>query len=157
MSKGWDHSSEIRPPTGLYFIPRWYRIHEWVRRAYVECWQGKKKELREEPVRVSLCPPQIPHGMTGARTRASGVRGRRLTAWAMALPRISVGMKLVVAWSWLNDGLRRTLSRNCWFPWWPTLLQAHISWPIAWWHFAFQKLWRHRRTPAFLYLSHLFM
>jgi hypothetical protein len=28
---------------------------------------------------VPLCPPQIPHGLTRARTRASAVRGRRLT------------------------------------------------------------------------------
>jgi hypothetical protein len=37
----------------------------------------------EKPVPVPLCPPQIPHP---DRTRASAVRGRRLTAWAMARP-----------------------------------------------------------------------
>jgi hypothetical protein len=31
------------------------------------------------------CPPQIPHGLPRDRTRASAVRGRRLTAWAMAI------------------------------------------------------------------------
>jgi hypothetical protein len=31
---------------------------------------------------MPLCPPQIPHGPT----RASAVRGRRLTAWAMERP-----------------------------------------------------------------------
>jgi hypothetical protein len=35
---------------------------------------------------VPLCPPQISHGLTRDRTRASAVRGRRLTAWAMARP-----------------------------------------------------------------------
>jgi hypothetical protein len=35
---------------------------------------------------VPLCPPQIPHGPTRDRTRASTVRGQRLTAWAMARP-----------------------------------------------------------------------
>jgi hypothetical protein len=29
---------------------------------------------------VSLCPPQIPHDMTQARTRAAAVGSRRLTA-----------------------------------------------------------------------------
>jgi hypothetical protein len=49
-------------------------------------WQGKTEELGEKPVPASLCPPQIPHGLTGDRTRASAVGGRRLTAWAMARP-----------------------------------------------------------------------
>jgi hypothetical protein len=42
--------------------------------------------LGEKSVSVPLCPPQIPHGLTRNRTRASAVRGRRLTAWAMARP-----------------------------------------------------------------------
>jgi hypothetical protein len=35
---------------------------------------------------VPLFPPQIPYGLTQARTQASAVRGRRLTTWAMARP-----------------------------------------------------------------------
>jgi hypothetical protein len=35
---------------------------------------------------VPLCPPQIPHDLTRARTRAAAVGSRRLTAWAMARP-----------------------------------------------------------------------
>jgi hypothetical protein len=55
----------------------------WVWRATVEWyWQGKTEELGEKPVPVPLCPPQIPHGLN----RASAVRGRRLTTWAMARP-----------------------------------------------------------------------
>jgi hypothetical protein len=49
-------------------------------------WQGKTEELGEKPVPVPLCPPQMPHGLTQDRTRASAVGGRRLTAWAMARP-----------------------------------------------------------------------
>jgi hypothetical protein len=49
-------------------------------------WLGKTEELGEKPVPLSLCPPQIPHGLTRARTRVSAVRGRRLTTWAMARP-----------------------------------------------------------------------
>jgi hypothetical protein len=57
----------------------------WVWRATVEWyWQGKTEELGEKPVQEPLCPPQIPHGLTRARTLASAVRGRRLTTWAMA-------------------------------------------------------------------------
>jgi hypothetical protein len=61
----------------------------WVWRATVEWyWQGKTEEPGEKPVPVPLCPPQMPHGLTQARTRASAVRGRLLTTWAMARPTI---------------------------------------------------------------------
>jgi hypothetical protein len=60
----------------------------WVWRATMEWyWQGKTEELGEKPVPVPLCPPQIPHGLPRARTRASAVRGRRLTTWAITRPR----------------------------------------------------------------------
>jgi hypothetical protein len=59
----------------------------WVWTAMVEWyWQRKTEELGEKPVPVPLCPPQIPHGLTQVRTRASAVRGWRLTTWAMARP-----------------------------------------------------------------------
>jgi hypothetical protein len=41
----------------------------------------------EKSVPVPLCPPQIPRGPTQEWTWVSAVRGRRLTAWAMARPR----------------------------------------------------------------------
>jgi hypothetical protein len=41
---------------------------------------------RETRPNTPLCPPQIPHGLIRARTRASTARGQRLTAWAMAWP-----------------------------------------------------------------------
>jgi hypothetical protein len=57
----------------------------WVWRVIVEWyWQGKTKELGENPFSVSLHPPQIPHGLTWAQTQASAVRGQRLTACTMA-------------------------------------------------------------------------
>jgi hypothetical protein len=56
---GWDYVSELRPSAGLLFIPQ--TIYE-----YGEQWwndiDGKTKEL-EEPVPMSICPPQIPHGL----------------------------------------------------------------------------------------------
>jgi hypothetical protein len=52
----------------------------WAWRAMVELyWQGKTEEIGEKPVPMS----QIPRGPTRARTRASAVRGRRLTAWGI--------------------------------------------------------------------------
>jgi hypothetical protein len=50
-------------------------------------WQGKTEELREKPVPVPLCPPQILHGLTHAWNHDSEVTGRRLTAWTTAQPR----------------------------------------------------------------------
>jgi hypothetical protein len=47
---------------------------------------GKSRRSPRKPVPVPLCPPQIPHGLIRAWTRASAVRGRRLAAWAMARP-----------------------------------------------------------------------
>jgi hypothetical protein len=49
-------------------------------------WQGKTEELGENPVPVPLCPPQIAHGLSRDRRRASAVGGRQQTAWAMARP-----------------------------------------------------------------------
>jgi hypothetical protein len=37
---------------------------------------GGIKKLGEKPVPVPLCPPQIPHGLTQAKTWASAVRGQ---------------------------------------------------------------------------------
>jgi hypothetical protein len=44
------------------------------------------RSIRREHVPVPLCPPQIPHDLTWARTRAAAVGSRRLTAWAMVRP-----------------------------------------------------------------------
>jgi hypothetical protein len=52
--------------------------------------RGKPKYSGEIPVPVPLCPPQIPHGPTRDRTRASAVRGRWRTVWAKARPYIRI-------------------------------------------------------------------
>jgi hypothetical protein len=55
----------------------------WARRAIVEWyWQGKPEDLGEKPFPMPLCPPQIPHGLTQARTWVLTVRSQELTAWA---------------------------------------------------------------------------
>jgi hypothetical protein len=81
LSMAWDDVSELRSQKGFFYpqgkILAWRAMVEWY-------WQDKIEELGEKPVPVPLCPPQIPHGMTWVRTGASGVRGRRLTAWVMA-------------------------------------------------------------------------
>jgi len=57
--------------------------------------RGKPK-YSEKTCPVPLCPPQIPHGLTRARTRASAVRGQRLTAWAMARPKVHLSFLNIV-------------------------------------------------------------
>jgi hypothetical protein len=44
------------------------------------------RSTRRKPLPAPLCPPQIPHEHTRARTRAAAVGSQRLTAWAMARP-----------------------------------------------------------------------
>jgi hypothetical protein len=78
-------------------------------------WQGKTEVLGEKPVPVPLCPPQIPHGLKGDWTQASAVRGRRLTAWAMARPQIRVRSDIwnIAETDIFHWWIRRTLkSRN---------------------------------------------
>jgi hypothetical protein len=42
------------------------------------------RSSRRKPAPVPLCPPQIQHDLTWARTRGAAVGSRRLKAWAMA-------------------------------------------------------------------------
>jgi hypothetical protein len=44
------------------------------------------RSTRRKPAPAPLCPPQIPHDQTRARTQAAAVGSQRLTAWAMARP-----------------------------------------------------------------------
>jgi hypothetical protein len=39
-----------------------------------------RSTLEDEPIKVPLCPPQIPRGLACSFKRASAVRGRLLTA-----------------------------------------------------------------------------
>jgi hypothetical protein len=51
---------------------------------------------RRKPAPVPLCPPQIPHDLTQARTRAAAVGSRRLTALAMARPLLKLTVEHVL-------------------------------------------------------------
>jgi hypothetical protein len=80
----------MRPPEGQLFISQ--IIYEYG--APVErYWQGKTEELGETLVPVLFCPPQFLHRVNRARTRACGVRGRRLTA--LATVRL-----YIISWTW---------------------------------------------------------
>jgi hypothetical protein len=69
-----NHCSwELRPLTGPLSIP----YDTWVnmKQRCSDIDRGKQ-ELGGKPVSVPLCPPQVPHGLTRARTRASVVTNR---------------------------------------------------------------------------------
>jgi hypothetical protein len=44
------------------------------------------RSSRRKPAPASLCPPQIPHDQTRARTRTAAVGSQQLTAWSMTSP-----------------------------------------------------------------------
>jgi hypothetical protein len=61
------------------------------------------RSTRRKPVPEPLCPPQILHDLTRARTRAAIVGSRRLTAWAMARPHSKVGTPSVTKITLFNE------------------------------------------------------
>jgi hypothetical protein len=83
VGRNWVHLV-LRPLTGLLYQPR--MIDE-------ECGAvggvrigRENRSTRWKPETVPLCPLQILHDLSWARTRAVAVGSRRLTAWAMARP-----------------------------------------------------------------------
>jgi hypothetical protein len=59
----------------------------------VEC-LARETEIPGETPPNPRRPPQIPHELAGAQTLAASVRGRRLTAWAMARPKENIKIGL---------------------------------------------------------------
>jgi hypothetical protein len=55
---GWDYVSELRPPTGLLFIPQMTGEYRELRWNDID--GGKPKKIEEKPVPVPISPPQIP-------------------------------------------------------------------------------------------------
>jgi hypothetical protein len=82
----WDGVHLVRRPLiGLLYQPR--MIHDDEYGAVGGMRIGREnRSTRRKPTPVPLYPPQIPHDLTWARTRAAAVGSRRLTAWAMARP-----------------------------------------------------------------------
>jgi hypothetical protein len=46
----------------------------------------RNRSSRRKPAPVLLCPPQVPHDLNGARTRATKVGSQRITIWATTRP-----------------------------------------------------------------------
>jgi hypothetical protein len=61
------------------------------------------RSTRRKPATVPLCPPQILHDLTWARTQAAAVGSRRLTAWAVARPNCALLTEVFVLTSHPSD------------------------------------------------------
>jgi hypothetical protein len=62
------------------------------------------RSTRRKPAPLPLYPPQIPHDLTRARTRAAAVESRWLTIWATARPRTFLQRQSdVVNWIELDE------------------------------------------------------
>jgi hypothetical protein len=81
MSIWCDYVSELRPPTGLLFIPRWY-ISMVSHGGMLLSWYNRRPRRKN----LSQCHfiQHKSHITIRERIRASAVKGRRLTTWAMA-------------------------------------------------------------------------
>jgi hypothetical protein len=66
-----------------------YQILQLMEHQWNEIDRGKPTTRRKTCPSATLST-ETPHGLTRDRTRASAVEGRRLTAWAMARPNISL-------------------------------------------------------------------
>ena len=65
-------------------------------------WQGKSEALGAKPVPLSLCRPQMSHGLVRNWTRASAVRVRLLTAWSNARPTVESIRRPPLEHSWYD-------------------------------------------------------
>jgi hypothetical protein len=82
---GWDWVHLVRRPlTGLLYQP-WMKDDECGAVGGIRIGRGNRSTRRKRSP-VPICPSQIPHDLTWARTWAATVGSRRLTTWAMAWP-----------------------------------------------------------------------
>jgi hypothetical protein len=74
----------LRPLLGLLYQPR--MIDDQCRADGGMRIGKRTRSNRRKPAPLPRCPPQIPHNLNWARTRAAELGSRRLTAWAMTWP-----------------------------------------------------------------------
>jgi hypothetical protein len=78
ISMEWDYVSEMWPPTGLLFIPRWYMSIKAMAEWY---WQGETKELKRIPclsttlsiTNPTWIDPGVNLGLRGDRPATNGL------------------------------------------------------------------------------------
>jgi hypothetical protein len=70
------------------------------------------RSTRRKPAPVPLCPPQIPHYLTVARTRAAAVGSRRLTAWARPFVWLKDNTNAGILHLFLSSSYRNVIKYN---------------------------------------------
>jgi hypothetical protein len=71
--------------SGLLYRPQMIDEGDWGSIGGMKIGRGNRSTQRK-PAPAPLCPSQLPHDQTRARTQAATVGSQRLTAWAMARP-----------------------------------------------------------------------
>jgi hypothetical protein len=79
---------------------------------------GENRRTRRKTSPGDTLSPKIPQGLTRGRNWASALRGRRLTAWAMARPLSLSLVATILVWAnfpspcWGSDALIETLTKT---------------------------------------------
>jgi hypothetical protein len=71
MGWGWVHLV-LRPLFGLLYQPQMIEDDDCAANGGMKIGRGNRS-IRRKPAPAQLCPPQIPHDLTRARTRATAV------------------------------------------------------------------------------------
>jgi hypothetical protein len=79
----------LRPPLAYCTSLRWW----WMCEAIGGMIGRGNRNTQRKPASMLLCPTQIPHAMTRARTRTSAVGSRRLTVWARHCQKLHLTVK----------------------------------------------------------------
>jgi hypothetical protein len=102
---GWDRVHFVRRAiNGLLYQPCMIHDCECGAVGGVRVGRGNRSTARKSAP-VPLCPPQIPHDLTWARTRVAAVGSWRLIAWAMAWDRCRRWRQHISSkypWTWQN-------------------------------------------------------
>jgi hypothetical protein len=82
---GWDSPLGTMVTTGLLYQPQMIDYGDCGATGGMKIGRGNRS-TRRKSASAPLCPLQIAHDKTRARTRAAAMGSQRLTAWAMARP-----------------------------------------------------------------------
>jgi hypothetical protein len=86
---GWWSPHLVHSARRPFILGLWYLPRVFVRMENLVEWIGRgNRSTRRKPAPAPLCPLQIPLDQTRARTLAAAGGSQRLTAWAMARPKI---------------------------------------------------------------------